>query len=93
MFICLCVCLSVCPCVVYVYTCIHAHTYVHMYVCMCEAAVSLWLEHWLADRGDKFNTQLAAAVSLSKELYSHCSSPPSCINGDLAIAGEANAKL
>ena len=32
----------------------------------------------------------AAVVSLSK---SHCSSPPSCINGDLAIGGEANAKL
>ena len=26
------------------------------------------------------------------EPYSHCSSPPSCINGDLATAGEANAK-
>ena len=35
----------------------------------------------------------AAAVSLDKEPYSHCSSPPSCINGDLAIAGEANGKL
>jgi len=33
----------------------------------------------------------AAIVSLNKELYSHCSSLPSCINGDLAIAGEANA--
>ena len=31
----------------------------------------------------------ATVVSLSKELYSHCSSPPA----DLAIAGEANAKL
>ena len=35
----------------------------------------------------------AAVVSLSKKLYSHCSSPPSCIKGDLAIAGEVNAKL
>ena len=32
-------------------------------------------------------------VSLSKELYPHCSSPPSYVNGDLAIAGEANSKL
>ena len=29
----------------------------------------------------------AAVVSLNKEIYSHCSSPPSCINGDLAVAG------
>ena len=35
----------------------------------------------------------AAVVSLSKELYSHSSSPPSCINGYLAIAGEANATV
>ena len=33
----------------------------------------------------------AIVVSLSKELDSYCSSPPSCIY--LAIAGEANAKL
>ena len=32
-------------------------------------------------------------VSLSKKLYSHCSSPPSCNNGDLALAEEAIAKL
>ena len=33
-------------------------------------------------------------VSLSKKLYSHCSSPPSCnINGYLVITGEANVKL
>ena len=33
---------------------------------------------------------MLCGVSLSKEFYSRCSSPPSCINGDLAIAGEAN---
>ena len=33
-------------------------------------------------------------ASLSKKLYSHCSSPPSCnINGYLVITGEANVKL
>ena len=35
----------------------------------------------------------AAVVSLSKEFYSQCFGPPTCINGDLAIAGEANANL
>ena len=35
----------------------------------------------------------AAVVSLSKALYSQCSSPPGCINGDLAIAEEAIVKL
>ena len=35
----------------------------------------------------------ATAVSLSKELYSHCycSSPPSCINGNLAIGSKCQA--
>ena len=61
-------------------------------MCVCEAAVPLWLELQLADRGVAGRCPAAAVVSLSKELYSHCSSPPSCINGDLAIAGEANAK-
>ena len=30
-----------------------------------------------------------AAVSLSKKLYSHCSSLPSCMNGDLVLTMEA----
>jgi len=30
-----------------------------------------------------------AVVSLSKKLYSHCSSPPSCMNGDLVLTREA----
>ena len=55
-------------------------------VCVCVRAC-VCVEHWTVRRS------AAAVVSLSKELYSHCSSPPSCINGDLAIAGEVNAKL
>ena len=35
--------------------------------------------------------KVQVVVSLSKKLHSHCSSPPSCINGDLALTGEANA--
>ena len=49
-------------------------------------------EHWTADQEKSpIQCPAAAVVSLNKELYSHCSSPPSCINGGLAIAGEADA--
>ena len=54
-----------------------------MCVCVCVCVCVCFVRQWLANQ----------EVSLSKELYSHCSSPPSCINGDLAVAGEANAKL
>ena len=35
----------------------------------------------------------AAAASLSKELYSHCSSPPSSVNVLMGTSVEVNAKL
>ena len=57
---------------------------------MSEAAVPLWLECRLAYQEVPVLFPAAAVVSLSK---SHCSSLPSCINGDLAIGGEANANL
>ena len=61
-------------------------------VCVCGVCV----ERWLAD-GEVTSSMpmhaAAAVVSLSKELYSYCSIPPSCINGDLTIAGEAIAKV
>ena len=52
-------------------------------------SVWLWLECSLADR------EVAGLMPscCCKEPYSYCSSPPSCINGDQAIAGEANTKL
>ena len=34
----------------------------------------------------------AAVVSLNEEPYSHCSSPPSCTNGDLTVAWEAKCQ-
>ena len=57
-------------------------------VCV-KAAVPLWLEHQLADRKVTGSMPSCCCCSLSKELYSHCSSPPSCINGDLGSKCQA----
>ena len=59
-----------------------------MCLCACVSSVGLPITRSLVQC-----PTAAVVVSLSKELYSYCSSPPSCINGDLTIAGEANAKL
>ena len=86
-------CIYVFVVVVYLCECVHVCLSACVCMCVCEAAVTLRLEGWLTDREVASLMPSAAVVSLSKELYSHCSSPPSCINGDLAIAGEANVKL
>ena len=87
LYTCVCVCLSA---LLSVYVCVC----VCLSVCVvCEAAVPLWLEVSLLTKRSPVQCPAAAVVSLSKELYSHCSSAPSCINGDLAIAEESNAKL
>ena len=81
---CVCVCARACVCVC-VYACVGACVYQQR-----PNGLSIDLEI------KRFQVQCsagAAVISLSKELYSHCSSPPSCINGDLALAREANAKL
>ena len=75
----LCVCKSMHVCVC---ACMCPCTY--RCVCVCVG---------LLTKRSPVHCPAAAVVSLSKELYSHCSSPSSYINGDLAIAGEANAKL
>ena len=57
-----------------------------VYVCVCarmHACVCV-----LTDK-----LQVGCPDVANKELYSHCPSPPSCINGDLVIAGDANPKL
>ena len=36
---------------------------------------------------------VVAVVSLSKELYSHCSSPPSCINGQISPTSTARSSV
>ena len=66
---------------------------------VCEAAVQLWLEQWLVDCEVADGTTMQPLQffhSFSKESrarnFTHYSSPR-YINGDLAIAGEANAKL
>ena len=86
-----CVCMWVCVC---------------MPACVCVCVrVRVWasIARWLGNRPS--NPKVVGSipscghsgivgVSLSKKLYSHCSSPPSCnINGYLVITGEANVKL
>ena len=73
----MCVCVCVCVC-----TC----------VCVKQQypnglSISLLMER------SQVHYPTGAVVSLSKELCSHCYSPPICINVDLVLAGEVNAKL
>ena len=57
-------------------------------VCVCVCLTIVVCAHV------SFGHSGIVGVSLSKKLYSHCSSPPSCnINGCLVITGEANVKL
>ena len=71
-----------------------------MRVCVCErASIARWSENQPSNPKvvgsiPSCDHSGIAGVSLSKKLYSHCSSPPSCnINGYLVITGEANVKL
>ena len=58
-------------------------------VCVCQGIGLLIQRLWV-----RFPFVAIVGVSLSKKLYSHCSTPPSCnINGYLVITGEANVKL
>ena len=89
--VCVCVCVRVCVCV-----CVCVCVSVCVCVCVC-VYVCVRQQYPYGLLTERFPVQCSAAVvaivSLSKELHSHCSSPPSCINGDLAIIGEANTKL
>jgi len=83
-------------------------------VCVCVwlwACIARWSGHWPSNRKVVGSIPSCGhfgvvGVSLSKKFYSHCASPPSCINGDLGssppccnisgylvITGEANVKL
>ena len=80
--VCMCVHARVCACVcvcVHARVCMCMRTFMCVYVSMrvCEAAVPLWLECRLTDQESPVQCPAATVVSLSKELYSHCSSPPS----------------
>ena len=70
--------MCVCVCL---WKCVWMYVYVCVCMYICVAHMHLML------------IRCAVAVSLSKKLYSHCSSPPNCINGDLALVREANGKL
>ena len=76
---CVCVCARVCVC-----ECVCECMYV--YVCACASVCACTHMHLILKR-------CAVAASLSKKLYSHCSSPPNCINGDLTFVREVNGKL
>ena len=58
-----------------------------MYVCMYMRQHSQVVRaSAYQSKGCEFDSQCGhsgVVVSLSKKLYSHCSSPPSCINGNL----------
>ena len=85
--VCVCVCMRACVCMtMYVLLCVcmcmfmrvYLHEYVSVSVCFYVCVATLIL----------------LVFPLSKKLYSHCSSPPSCnINGYLVITGEAHVKL
>ena len=47
--------------------------------------VKSWLGHWPGNRkvSGSIHGNTTSVVSLSKKLHSHCSSLPSCLNGDL----------
>ena len=69
-------------------------------VCVCEPVklggqgISLLIQRLWVRFSVVHGHSGIVGVSLSKKLYSHCSSPPSCsINGYLVITGEANVKL
>ena len=71
-----------------------------MFVCVCVLCIYVYVctcVFLCVNVCTRMRVCVGMYVSLSKELYSHCSSPPSCINEwvnrDLAIAGEPNAKL
>ena len=101
---CVCVCVCACVCMACVCVCVCVHVcvwrvcvcvvHVCVYVCMwgggaavpCGYSISLLIER------SHVRCPAAAVVSSSKELYSHCSSPLSCINGDLAIVGPWGSK-
>ena len=62
-------------------------------VCVCVRAcvcvhVAKWSGHWPANKFDSHSSHFGVA-SLSKKLCLHCSSLPSCINGDLVLTREA----
>ena len=101
-FICLCVCVYACLCAcVSVCVCLSVCLCACLCVCLCVCGASI--ARWLGNRPS--NPKVVGSipscghsgivgVSLSKKLYSHCSSPPSCnINEYLVITGEANVKL
>ena len=70
---------KVCACV-----CVCTRVCVRVFICVCVCVHT----------HTHICTGIEIGVSLSKKLYSHCSSPPSCnINGYLVITGEANVKL
>ena len=61
-----------------------------MCVCVrvCVCSIARWLGHLPGDRKVpcRFDSRLryfGVVVSLSKKLYSYCSSLPSCLSGDL----------
>ena len=82
--LCMCVCVCVCVCV---HVCVH--TCMRVCVCVCVwGHVCMWGSSTLVVLTAAPVWCPVAVVSLSKELYSHCSIPSSYVNGDLAIDGE-----
>ena len=73
--------------VIALYVCVRACVCVCVYVCVYVEASGLSIRLLTESSPVQYP---GAVVSLNKELYSCCSSLPSC---DLAIAGEVNAKL
>ena len=105
--VCMHICMSVSWCVC-MYECVYEYVYVRvcmcfgvctnvcmypcMSVCTCMPPRQQY-RHLTADQEvPPVQCPAAAGVSLSKELYSLCSNPPSCINGDLAIGNSWGSK-
>ena len=87
----------VCTCV---YVCVSVSMCMCICLCFCVCVcIARWSGNWPSN--PKVVGLILSCehfgivnVSLSKKLYSHCSSPPSCnINEYLVITGEANVKL
>ena len=54
----------------------------YLSVAACGAALSSLMVYGLVIERSQVQCSAGVVVSLSKELYSHCSSPPSCVTGD-----------
>ena len=84
---------------VFVDPCTYAHDYFNGRVCVCvcmcvRTSIAKWSGHRPSNRKvvgliPSCGHFSVVGVSLSKKLYSHCSSPLSCINGDLVLTREA----